>query len=270
MNKAKFYPWIFAVVFGIVGTIACMKVACIYQDLASKTMWYSVEKPHSLVNPHVIDYERSSASANILRYLGILSFTIIFIAILVGIPVYLELSDVTNETLGSKIGKILFACLAASYFAYLFVEGLLRYWLWDYMRLGWDYRTSPITGTLFGSFIGTISGLAIGIIIGFMRKDFLGGLTISIIIFGILGSIVGRFFYNNGFIVSLSIVPAFASIGYAIGKPVAEKAEIAEIKRREEERRRKEYERIMKECKLKLKQWKEEGYDVSELEEMLK
>jgi len=269
MNKAKFYPWIFAVVFGIVGTIACMKVACIYQDLASKTMWDNVAKI-GWREVHVINYERSSASANILRYLGILSFTIIFIAILVGIPVYLELSDVTNETLGSKIGKILFACLAASYFAYLFVEGLLRYWLWDYMRLGWDYRTSPITGTLFGSFIGTISGLAIGIIIGFMRKDFLGGLTISIIIFGILGSIVGRFFYNNGFIVSLSIVPAFASIGYAIGKPVAEKAEIAEIKRREEERRRKEYERIMKECKLKLKQWKEEGYDVSELEEMLK
>lgn len=43
-----------------------------------------------------------------------------------------------------------------------------------------------------------------------------------------------------------------------------------ERKRREEERRRKEYEQKMKEFKLKLKQWKEEGYDVSELEEMLK
>jgi len=43
-----------------------------------------------------------------------------------------------------------------------------------------------------------------------------------------------------------------------------------ERKRREEERRRKEYEQKMKEFKLKIKQWKEEGYDVSELEEMLK
>jgi len=266
MNKAKFYPLIFAVVFGIVGIIACMKVGCIYQDLASKTMWYSVEKPHSLVNPHVIDYERSSASANILRYLGILSFTTLFTLIFFTSLIIIGIDE--------EIWRLLLiSFFIGGFLGLLFVEELLRTWLWDYL---WDYRTSPITGTLFGSFIGTISGLAIGIIIGFMKEDY--SLTlISIIIFDILGSIVGWSFYNNGFIVSFSIVPAFASIGYAIGVPIKERAEIKrreelerERIRREEERRRKEYERIMKECKLKLKQWKEEGYDVSELEEMLK
>jgi len=73
----------------------------------------------------------------------------------------------------------------------------------------------------------------------------------------------------------------FASIGYAVGKPLGgwmeRRIEIREMReriRREEERRRKEYEQKMKEFELKLKQWKEEGYDVSELEaeleEMLK
>jgi len=69
----------------------------------------------------------------------------------------------------------------------------------------------------------------------------------------------------------------FASIGYAVGEPLGRwmerRIEIREMReriRREEERRRKEYEQKMKEFKLKLKRWKEEGYDVSELEEMLK
>ncbi|MDF2958192.1 MAG: hypothetical protein OD814_001814 [Candidatus Alkanophagales archaeon MCA70_species_1] len=254
MNKAKFYPWIFAVVFGIVGTIACMKVACIYQDLANNAVWYGIKFIY-----------RESASAKILRYLGILSFTIISITILVSMLVYFELEPSDNEGM-----VILLWCLLSPFFAWRFVN-----------RLACDHLASPVAGTLFGSFIGTISGLAIGIIIGFMRKDFLGGLTISIIIFGILGSIVGWFFYNNGFIVSLSIVPAFASIGYAIGVPIKERAEIKrreelerERIRREEERRRREYELEIKKLELKLKQWKEEGYDVSELEaeleEMLK
>ena len=52
-------------------------------------------------------------------------------------------------------------------------------------------------------------------------------------------------------------------------KRIKEKLERERI-RREEERRRKEYEREMKKLELKLKQWKEEGYNVSELEEMLK
>ena len=73
------------------------------------------------------------------------------------------------------------------------------------------------------------------------------------------------------------ILILFASIGYAVGKPLGRwmerRIEIREMReriRREEERRRKEYEQKMKEFELKLKRWKEEGYDVSELEEMLK
>jgi len=275
MNKAKFYPWIFAVVFGIVGIIACMKVGCIYQDLASKTFWYTVLEVHWWGDKRYVDYGKSSASANILRYLGIFSLTIMFSLIVVAL-------STVEDGFKTLVGKILFCVigiLLSLLFAHIFVNELLRSYL-DYLW-EWNHRTSPVTGTLFGSFIGIISGLVIGIIVGFMKEDFLKGLTISIIIFGILGSIVGGSFYNNGFIVGLSIVPAFASIGYAIGVPIKERAEQrAEIKRkeklererirREEERRRKEYEQKMKEFKLKLKQWKEEGYDVSELEEMLK
>jgi len=67
-------------------------------------------------------------------------------------------------------------------------------------------------------------------------------------------------------LIILFVIP-FATIvgfyGYELGKSIGEKIE-------EEERKRKEYEQKMKEFELKLKQWKEKGYDVSELEEMLK
>ena len=87
---------------------------------------------------------------------------------------------------------------------------------------------SLATGIIFSSLIGAISGWIIEVING--RKDYA-----SIVICGILGAIIGGIFYNNGFIVSLPIVPAFASIEYAIGIPLKEKAEQrAEIKRREE------------------------------------
>ena len=87
------------------------------------------------------------------------------------------------------------------------------------------------------------------------------------------------FFNLPGIIVKWNyMIPIlFASIGYAVGEPLGRwmerRIEIREMReriRREEERRRKEYEQKMKEFKLKLKRWKEEGYDVSELEEMLK
>ena len=84
------------------------------------------------------------------------------------------------------------------------------------------------------------------------------------------------FFNLPGIIVKWNyMIPIlFASIGYAVGEPLGrwmgKRIEMRERIRREEERRRKEYEQKMKEFKLKLKRWKEEGYDVSELEEMLK
>ena len=277
MNKAKFYPWIFTVVFGVVGIIMSVKVGCIYQDLISNTWWrldiYTEYIFLGMFKREICEVDMCSHEANILRYLGILSFTIMFIAI--SIFLFYE------GEYGSGILIGFFGC----FLGFLLVETWLPRILCDYYHHTFSYGmyggASPATGVLFGSFIWTVSGLVIGIIVGFMKEDFLKGLTISIIIFGILGSIVGGSFYNNGFIVGLSIVPAFASIGYAIGVPIKERAEQrAEIKRkeklererirREEERRRKEYEQKMKEFKLKLKQWKEEGYDVSELEEMLK
>jgi len=121
----------------------------------------------------------------------------------------------------------------------------------------------------FSSLIGAISGEIVEAIV---HKD-----HTSTVICWIFGAIIGGIFYNNGFIVSLPVVPAFASIGYAIGVPIKERAEIKrreelerERIRREEERRRREYELEIKKLELKLKQWKEEGYNVSELEEMLR
>jgi hypothetical protein len=253
-----------------------MKVGCIYQDLANKTSWYTVLEVGWLRDKQFIDYEKSSAAANILRYLGIFSFTIMFSSIVVA----LSTVDDYIETLEGKILCVI-GILLSPLFAYAFVGGLLcSDPLWNYLH--WDYQTSPATGTLFGLFIGIISGLAIGIIVGFMKEDFLKRFTISVMIFGIVGVIIGGFFYNNGFIVSLPIVPAFASIGYAIGVPIKEKAgQRAEIKRREElererrireeERRRLEYEQKIKGYKSKYEQYKREGYKPdSDLEEMLK
>jgi len=105
----------------------------------------------------------------------------------------------------------------------------------------------------------------------------------------------GLFFEGGG--VAMGVVPVIfvipiittgALYGYEFGKSIDEKIkrELEEKKRRrkefeqkmkdferkleEERRRKKEYEQKMKEFKLKLEQWKEEGYNVSELEEMLK
>lgn len=57
----------------------------------------------------------------------------------------------------------------------------------------------------------------------------------------------------------LFVIPLFAFIGYVIGKPIMEIAE----KRLEEKKKLEVY-------KTKIERWKKEGYDVSELEEMLK
>jgi len=220
MNKAKFYPLIFAVVFGIVGIIICPLMGNLYHSLAKDVKWS----------------DRNEASL-IFIALGLISY-FIFFTIIVAITEFALL--------------------------YLLAPGFLIILI----ELSTD-GCSLATGVIFSSLIGAISGEIVEAIV---HKD-----HTSTVICWIFGAIIGGIFYNNGFIVSLPIVPAFASIGYAIGVPIKERAEIKrreelerERIRREEERRRKEYERIMKECKLKLKQWKEEGYDVSELEEMLK
>lgn len=130
---------------------------------------------------------------------------------------------------------------------------------------------SPATGVTFSSLVGIISGWIVEVIND--RED-----HIPIIVCGVFGAIIGGIFYNHGFIVSLPIVPVFASIGYAIAVPIKEKAEQrAEIKRRaelererrigEEERRGLEYEQKIKGYKAKLEQWEREGYDVSKLRE---
>jgi len=70
--------------------------------------------------------------------------------------------------------------------------------------------------------------------------------------------------------IALLVLAALTKVSLDVRrKRIKERLERERI-RREEERRRKEYEREMKKLELKLKQWKEEGYDVSELEEMLK
>ncbi|RLI83920.1 hypothetical protein DRP07_02765 [Archaeoglobales archaeon] len=83
----------------------------------------------------------------------------------------------------------------------------------------------------------------------------IGVVVISIIVGAIL-AYMANYFYPS----IISTVPFFIiAISYGTGKIIS----IHQIKKRE-------YQRKMKEFKEKLSQWKSEGYDVSELEEMLK
>jgi len=125
-------------------------------------------------------------------------------------------------------------------------------------------------------------GAVAGVMIGIARCNLgeFGELGVN---YAIIGAVIGAIISGIGwgleseFIVNIIFIPIFAFAGYGIGKLIKEKEEKREaIKRRREEygrkRMRKEYEQKKKlgEYKSKIEQWKREGYDVSELEEMLK
>jgi len=231
MNKAKIYPWIFAVVFGIVGVIVCALIGYFYANFAGNAVWTGAPYTGGWHNPNDV--------ANIFFYIGTISFTVLCTAIIIVI-----LGD-DNWPIALLFGP----------FGTVFVWFLMCAAIAD----------SPLNGISFSSLIGVFSGAIISIL---NKKS----VSLGIAVTGIFGAIIGGIFYNNGFIVSLPIVPAFASIGYAIGIPLKEKAEIKrreelerERIRREEERRRLEYEQKIREYKSKVEQWEREGYDVSKL-----
>lgn len=243
MNKAKIYPWIFAVVFGVVGMIVCMKVGQIYDGLSIKASWRFGDKSVMATND----------VATIFDILGLLSSFIMFFSITMLFMKAFD-SDIAYSILGSFIVG--------------FISGLIFFAI---IILLFCKNSINVAGTSFGLFIGVITGLIIGIGARSILK-----LLNSIIICSILGIIIGRIFCSNGLIVCSPLLPAFASVGYAIGNPIAEKVEQKaermrreelerERIRREEERRRLEYVQKIREYKSKVEQWEREGYDVSKL-----
>ncbi|MCD6255994.1 MAG: hypothetical protein J7J44_06965 [Deltaproteobacteria bacterium] len=243
MNKAKIYPWIFAVVFGVVGIIACMKVGQIYDGLSIEASWRFGDKSVMATND----------VATIFDILGLLSSYIMFFSITMLFMKAFDF-DIASSILGSFIVGLIFGPMFFAIIIHLFCKNSIN-----------------VAGASFGLFIGVITGLIIGIGARSILK-----LLNSIIICSILGIIIGQIFCSNGLIVCSPLLLAFASVGYAIGNPITEKAEQrAEIKRREElererirreeERRRLEYEQKIREYKSKVEQWEREGYDVSRL-----
>ena len=160
------------------------------------------------------------------------------------------------------------------------------------MLMVWEFFTN-IVAPIFVIVSGELEGIELDSAIAWINNMFFfisiwtvlvlvtRNIVFSSLIFILTSHLCPFFPYFLGIKWSYMIPILFASIGYAVGKPLGgwmeRRIEIREMReriRREEERRRKEYEQKMKEFELKLKQWKEEGYDVSELEaeleEMLK
>ena len=110
---------------------------------------------------------------------------------------------------------------------------------------------AAIAPVVLGIVLGAIAGVMVGIAIGKLDKDSdLLFLTIGAVIGAILSSI--GWGLENEFLVNIIFIPIFASIGYVTGKSIGERFAKIEI------------------FKAKVEQWEREGYDVSELEEMLK
>ena len=251
MNKVNVYPWIFAVVFGVVGVMVCALMGSYYENLASNAIW---------TRPPYIGGWHPNDVANLFGNIGFISFTTIIAMCFSFIPWEIEEDGIKRE----EGMPLLFA------FLFGFIGSVF---IWTLIILA--ITGLPLNGISFSSLLGVISGATIS---GVNKKS----IRFSIIVSGIFWAIIGGIFYNNGFIVSLPIVLAFTSIGYTIGVPLKEKVERrVEIKRREElerkwrireeERRRLEYERRIKEVKAKYEQYKQEGYKPdSDLDEMLK
>lgn len=246
MSKAEIYPWIFAVVFGIVGVIVCALIGYFYENFAGNAVWTA--------GPYTGGWHNPNNVANIFFYTGTISFTVLCTAIIIVI-----LGDDAWEMEGKKVSTPVPIAALFGFFGTVFVWFLMCAAIAD----------SPLNGISFSSLIGVFSGAIISIL---NKKSVSWGIAVT----GIFGVIIGGNFHEIGFIVSLPVVPAFASIGYAVGNPIAEKAEQrAETKGREklerkgrireEERRRLEYEQKIRGYKSKVEQWEREGYDVSKL-----
>jgi len=69
MNKAKFYPWIFAVVFGIVGIIICPLMGNLYHNLAKDVKWSDMKEA---------GLRDLNEAGWIFFFLGLISYLILF------------------------------------------------------------------------------------------------------------------------------------------------------------------------------------------------
>jgi len=210
MNKTKIYPWIFVVVFvvvsGVVGLIVCMKIGSIYEELANDASW-------------TLGWDKSMKADNdIATGFVLLCFLSIFIA---SYPIFF-MDDIHSKY--RERHEQVAAAMFVPMFLMLFII---------------CKNSIIITGAFSGMFIGTVTGLII-IILANMKKEINLFFMMSAPIFGTVGAIIGMLFYSNGLIICSPLIIAFASVGYAIGTPIKEKAEHrAEIRKREKFEREK-------------------------------
>ncbi len=253
MNKAKFYPWIFAVVFGVVfGSLITILLANIsLGDVKEEILYGGV---------FVGDYYAYCFKPSLYSIL----FMTIGLGSLAAATIYADRRDDANWLgFGTIILIILFLSLVP-----LALFPPPSYNSSEWIKDGFGEKI--VNCIIVGTYIAT-SILIVNIVT--IRWDSYKVLIASWSAGPILGIFVPWHYFN---------ILLLASIGYAIGNPIAEKAKRrAEIKRREElerkwrikeeERKRLEYERKISELKAKYEQCKREGYKPDyDLEEMLK
>lgn len=118
---------------------------------------------------------------------------------------------------------------------------------------------------MMGSFSGAITGVSICVIATRQNNHYIHKISCGGFIGAIIGEITGVICAVplNGnileIILELPLIFGFAVIGTGISKIIGKEA----IKK-------KKYQQKMREYGFKLQQWKSEGYDVSELEEMMR
>ena len=170
MNKAKIYPWVFAVVFGVVGMITiCPLVGSLYHILAKGVKWNVAYTAYTYSGgPH-----GPNEAAGIFMFIGFFSFMIIlpFIFSMFGFGEGVDLA------LGCVVALIL-VCMLSSIIS---TDGY-----------------SPATGIIFSSLIGAISGWVIKVVNDKKLTDFWDEIykSMPIIICWIFGAIIGGIFYN--------------------------------------------------------------------------
>lgn len=146
------------------------------------------------------------------------------------------------------------------------LEGVMWFFIWSIL--------APIIGGIIGLIIAAIAPIILGMVLGAVIVAIVvfacGDIDNEVVAFLIIWipPITGGILFGIGwglgseFIANIIFVPMFGGIGYIVGKPIGKRAD-------EKDKRTLEHERKMKEYKAKVDQWNREGYDVSELEEML-
>ena len=247
MNKGKIYPWVFAVVFGVVG---CVLVFFPWQYNLSDP-WGGIISINSLFFYSSFGFFTGLVSGKCVdtktkedKWIFINMIFGGFVGI-IGIYLYFYVLPVIPDETGPwivNLSTLLLICLCL---------GLLM-----------SCESYPDFGY-------PALGIAV-ILLLLLPVNWIGAFVYMFYQILIEESVI--------LVLIILTIIQFGPIGYVIGVPIAEKAEQrAEIKRREElererirreeERRRLEYVQKIREYKSKVEQWEREGYDVSKLRE---